>query len=130
MKRITSLSLAILMVCSLILSLSGCGVSESAVIGVWESTGEYDGPYLFAQVQLYVYKDGTCDYRGSWGASEAHGDKSTWEIDGDYLVITGPEGEVKKYTIQNNSLLDSQENVAYTKISDDPSVDAPLKTNH
>lgn len=126
MKKIASLSLAIFIACSLMLSLSGCGVSESAVIGVWESTHtDYNAyhPYI---ANMYIYKDGTGDWYGSFSGAD-HLNAFTWEIEGEYLVIKDSDGSVDKYTVNGDELLDSRGKTSFNKISNDTSVDVPLK---
>ena len=126
MKKITSLFLAILMLCSLTISLSGCGVSESAVVGVWESTYTDYNAYEAYIANMYIYKDGTGDWYGIFTRSE-HMNAFTWEIEGEYLVIKDSDGSVEKYTVSGDALLDSQGKTSFNKISNDTSVDVPLK---
>lgn len=114
MKRIISLLLAILTVCTLTIGMSGCGgASKSAVVGVWEYVGENKDVFDHT-VYMYVYEDGT----GEMFSDGKQGDLK-WEIDGEYFV----RDSETKYTIKDNGLYDRQGNKEYEKISNDTSVD-------
>ncbi len=131
MKRIISLLLAILTVCTLTLSMSGCGgASKSDIVGVWNYVGENDTwTYTFevGQLYLYIYEDGTGNWYGKrqYSKDEAyHMNGFEWEIEGEYFV----KGSTK-YTIDGNSLYDNQGKLAFTKVSNDTSVDIEITVN-
>jgi len=114
MKKFISLLLATLTTCIFVLGMSGCGgASKSAVVGVWECNIEnpFKGSYL------YVYDDGTGDiYLPS---DTGHCNNFEWSIDGEQFVIQ----EATKHTIDGNYMYDKQGKLAYTKVSNNTSID-------
>ena len=131
MKRIISLLLTILTVCTLTIGISGCGgASKSAVVGVWKFVGDGNqstSPYDLNNLYLYIYKDGTGDSYGKPRANmnndnePFHANAFTWEIEGEYLAF-----ETNKYTVDGNVLYDKQGKKTYEKVSDDTSVDIDI----
>lgn len=118
MKKLLALILTFVFCCSLFCS---C-ISKSAVIGVWENEDKYSD-YRY----MYIYKDGTVDFSfDSMGVSSSHSNSGTWRIEGDYLVLESSFGSTGKYTVKGNSLYNSRDKLAYTKVSDDPTVDMDL----
>ena len=122
MKKIVSLLLAVIAVFTISIGMSGCGVSKSAVIGVWNYVGEPDpwtSMFETGELYLYVYKDGTGDSYGKKKYENAsHMNSFEWHIEGEYFV----RGTVK-YTIEGNSMYDKQGKRVYVKVSNDTSVD-------
>ena len=122
MKKVVSVLLAVIAVCTITIGMTGCGVSKSAVVGVWHYVGEGDpwtANFASGKLYLYVYKDGTGD---SYGKQEngngQHVNSFEWRIEGEYFV----RGTVK-YTIEGDCMYDKQGKHVYTKISNDTSVD-------
>ena len=130
MKKIISLLLSMLTVCTLALGMSGCGgASESAVVGVWNYVGESNPgteSFVTGQLYLYVYKDGTGDTYGKPRSMEDkapyHMNSFEWHIDGEYFVRG-----TTKYTIDGDSMYNKQGKLVYTKVSNDTSGDIDIK---
>lgn len=140
MKRIISLLLSILTIFTLVFAVSGCtnsdgvvdgGLSSDDVVGVWRFVGEEDPwtqNFVYGQLYMYVYKDGTRDMYGkdrpgmNPPKEPRHMNASEWHIEGDYFVV----GEEIKYTMDGDSLYDKQEKLTYVKVSDDTSVDIEI----
>ena len=73
-----------LVVCILAVSLCGCGLEESDVIGVWEKDGEN-------YPKLIISADGSCMYIKNLLSIK----KGTWTIEGGTLYTTY-EGELER----------------------------------
>ena len=120
MKKIISLLLAILTICTLVVGMSGCGTNKSDVIGVWKFVGERRiSTYNLDTLHMYVYEDGTGDFYGEINKRPLHADSFEWCIDGEYFVLSSRT----KYTIDQNVMYDKQGKKEYEKVSNDTSVD-------
>lgn len=126
MKKIISLLLAILTICTLAVGMSGCGTNKSDVVGVWKFVGDGNqgtSAFDLDTLHMYIYEDGTGDFYGkNWGMVEIktfHANSFDWSIDGEYFVLSSGT----KYTIDQNVMYDKQGKKKYEKISNDTSVD-------
>ena len=127
MKKAISILLALVMT----LGLCACGKNNVEVNS--ESNGANKNDYIGVwQLRdngfMYVYEDGTGDYYSAkydaWGNLDGeHYNVFTWELEGDYFVKTTPDGQVYKYKLSDDKLLDKQGNVYVTKHSNETSVD-------
>lgn len=75
---------------------------------------------------MYVYKDGTGDSygrtRSMYNSETSHFNSFEWHINGEYFVR-----DSTKYTVDGDSMYDSQGKLIYTKVSNDTSVDIDIK---
>ena len=134
MKRIISLLLTILTVCTLTIGISGCGgASQSAVVGVWKKADDPDTKttsFINDELYIYVYKDGTGDYYAKQASvsneNAEHFNSFEWEIDGEYFVEKLANYSPSKYTINGDTMLDKQGKEIFTKVSDDTSIDIEI----
>ena len=90
--------------------------NSTKYIGVWKDADKNQF--------MYIYEDGTGDY---YRPGEYHFNSFTWKIEEGYFVRYATNafgGEViTKYTLENNSLLNSQKKIAFNKYSYDTTID-------
>ena len=137
MKKVSAFILAL----TVLFSFVGCGNTEEAkneqeklsVVGIWQdASGDFDG-YMYNKVYMYVYESKTGDeyfMREIFDEHGEHWNSFVWDIEEEYFVkeqsIFGSTSIVK-YKIGEKALYDNQNNVAYVKVSDDPTVDIEIK---
>jgi len=107
-----------------------CGVraddnEKQKYIGVWKS--DYKDGYN-NDSYMYVYEDETGDaYQFIQFILSPdkydHCNSFTWKLEEKYFVKTYASGEVIKYTLDGDCLLDSQGKVIFRKYNNDPTVD-------
>ncbi|MBR3611274.1 MAG: hypothetical protein IKL57_07460 [Oscillospiraceae bacterium] len=135
MKKVSAFILAL----TVLFSFVGCGNTEkakneqekSSVVGIWQNTSEDLDGYMYNKVYMYVYESKTGDAYFMRESDEHgnHWNSFVWDIEEEYFVkelsVFGSTSIVK-YKIGEDVLYDNQNNVAYVKVSDDPTVDIEI----
>lgn len=124
MKKLLALILAII----ILISFGGCAKEndEAQIIGVWlHLKSNWDGDFYY-----YFYEDGTGDVYGTTATEEYphHFNAFTWKIEDDYLVMEswGFTYSISKYSMEDSEMYNNRNELAFTKVSDDPTVDIEI----
>lgn len=119
MKKMFSILLVVVMLCMAAVMLTGCGRNlKSEVVGVWEPAANDATAYA------YYYEDGTGD-RVRFDDSDPDGfhfNSFVWEIEGEYVRTEDTFGTVKKYSIKDGNMYNSQGKHVFTQVSKDPTI--------
>ena len=133
MKKFLALALVII----ILISFGGRGETEPEepetpnVVGIWQCVSDYAYDHIYNKLYYYVYADGTGDAYFTQDKNTIYGkhyNLFVWRIEDAYFVKESNfmGTSITKYTIDGDKMYDKQNKLAFTKVSDDPTIDIEI----